>query len=155
MLKYLIIAFIIIVVIKIGMNASNMLYLWRTLFLLNDNIKTTKRIIHTRRLCMEVGINGGRYFDEPTFNKKEIQQLVTMAYGEYAHRLKEAFNPFYWIKVVIFLPQNIVMYFGGNPRSVASKILNFIYWLIGTAITISVSIYPDEIRAFLDKIFNL
>ena len=78
-----------------------------------------------------------------------------MAIGEYEHKCKETFNPFYWLKIIIFLPQNAIAYVGGNADGLLSKVFNFIYWIAGIVITVSVGIYPEEVRTFLDKLFKL
>ncbi len=147
MIKVLVV-FIVIIVVKVGINLSNLLYLRITLGLINDDFETTKRMIHTRRLCSKAGLNCHRYFDDPMFNKKELRGIICMAYGEYEHRCKEALNPFYWIKTIIFLPQSLIKYFGGNSDNLISKIFVFIFWLITGYTTIFIPELRNYILAF-------
>ena len=150
MLKNAIILFAIIIVIKIGINISDVLYLRFTLYLLENGFDMTTRAIHTRRLCARAGINCGIYFDDPMFNNRELKGIVRMAIGEYKHRAMESLNPFYWIRLILFLPQNIIAYFGCGYNTFLAKILNFIYWIIG----IAVALYPNEIRHYLEAFFK-
>lgn len=61
------------------------------------------------------------------------------AIGEYRHRTYEAFNPLYWIDIVIFLPKHLLSYIGLSDSNTAFKITNVIltalWWLICTGVT--------------------
>jgi hypothetical protein len=76
-------------------------------------------------------------FDNMTANNSRIASLmrgtIKQAIGVYKKRIWESFNPFYWIELLIFLPQKIFQYVTGNEdaSSWLSRLLNAIYWLVG------------------------
>jgi len=63
----------------------------------------------------------------------KVVKYFTKGLGIYEMRLKEAFSPFYWVNVILFLPQEIVTYLGisfeGKQAKFIVRLLNFLYWV--------------------------
>ena len=60
--------------------------------------------------------------------------VVTMfhqAIGVYRSRMIETINPLFWIETIIFLPRQFMKYLGVSSESLATKILQAIYWTFG------------------------
>jgi hypothetical protein len=51
--------------------------------------------------------------------------------GYFRARRNEALDPFYWIKVIIFLPSQIIEAGGGSSDSLGAKLAQGAYWLLG------------------------
>ena len=56
------------------------------------------------------------------------------AIGVYRERRDEALRPGYWIEAVVFLPQRIASYLGGNAENAVVKLAQVIYWLVSFAL---------------------
>lgn len=78
-----------------------------------------------------------------------VSTAVSQGIGVYKQRIFEAINPLFWINSLLFLPQNIIIYCGGNPVSAISKALNIAWWTIGALISIFSSDIREFIKAFL------
>jgi hypothetical protein len=67
-----------------------------------------------------------------------MHSLFCQAKGVYKKRMRDSVNPFYWLEIIIFLPQKIVGYLGFNENSktivAISKTLKVLYWIFGFAI---------------------
>ena len=151
MIKWILIISAIWFVIELFSNLGDMLYLYKTNGKLNSGSHILDRLIHARNLCYKAGVDvDNYYFKYPDKNYTGIQNYILQAAGEYKHRAWRCFNPVYWIKCVLFLPKNIIKYFGGDSESLFAKIINGIYWLIG----ILVQLYPTEIKNIIDGFFN-
>lgn len=63
----------------------------------------------------------------------EVNQKFDIAIGVYASRMKETFNPLYWIDLILFAPRYLVRYIGFDTEKAAAKICNvlltFIWWV--------------------------
>lgn len=69
--------------------------------------------------------------------------------GIFKSRIREAFNPLYWINLIIYLPKNLLEYFGLSSDNAGSKLLQLIWWLIGIAGTVLIELYPDYLRQLI------
>jgi hypothetical protein len=62
------------------------------------------------------------------------------AIGVYKRRLKDSINPFYWLELIIYLPQKTIEYIGFSQDSksatAVSKTINVIYWLVSGLVTL-------------------
>lgn len=80
----------------------------------------------------------GDLYENITTHDSECYTLISTrfkyAIGVYKKRLYESFNPFYWIELLIFLPQKLIEYqFGDNQQILSNwcvRFLNIIYWVI-------------------------
>lgn len=72
-------------------------------------------------------------------------KMFNRAIGIYKKRIKECFNPFYWIDTVLFLPKTIFQYIGIRPGSIFVKISNLIYWLF----TFFISLFKEDLSTFI------
>ncbi len=63
-----------------------------------------------------------------------IKKYFRTTIGFFKVKMWEALNPLYWIKKVIFLPQELIRYIGFPKElktvGIVVRILNIIYWLI-------------------------
>lgn len=81
---------------------------------------------------------------------KENEKEFIKSHGYYKYRLLQNINPFYWLKLVIFLPQNIIRYLGLRTKNQTVKFFNIIWWLSSILFTI----YNDEITSFLKELIK-
>lgn len=84
-------------------------------------------------------------------NKKYIEKLFIKSHGYYKYLFLRNFNPFYWISIVIFLPQKIVDYLGLRFKRKTIHFLNILYWIFSVTFTI----YNDEITTFIKNLIKL
>ena len=86
----------------------------------------------------------------------EICLCFEKALGVYRTRIFESFNPIFWINLIVFAPKHLLNYFGADMEKSTSKALNVILTFIWWLITISFSIFKEDIFtiiiSFLQKI---
>lgn len=71
--------------------------------------------------------------------------------GVFKSRILETFNPLYWLNLVIYLPKNLVEYFGLSSDNIGSKVLQLIWWLIGIIVTVLIELYPEYLRQLISS----
>lgn len=76
----------------------------------------------------------------------QVNNMLLEAKGNYWSKFINSFNPFYWLRIVLYIPQYILSYLGVNADSVIVKIFQLIYWAIGIICTFAFSIFPEEIK---------
>ena len=86
-----------------------------------------------------------------SYNRNEMYNSFLETQGYYRYILLQNFNPFYWINLIIFLPQNIIRYLGFKTNRKSVKIINVIYWIIASIFTI----YNDEITTYIKETIKL
>lgn len=59
-------------------------------------------------------------------------------------------RPMYWLKFIIFLPQEIMQYLGIKPKLFVTHFLNFLIWFAG----IVISIFGSDIRNLIVSLFK-
>ncbi len=84
-------------------------------------------------------------------NQNEMFNSFLETQGYYRYALLQNFNPFYWINLIIFLPQNIIRYLGFKINRKSIKIINVIYWILTPILTI----YNDEITTYIKETIKL
>lgn len=85
------------------------------------------------------------------YNKDNIYISFLETHGYYRHIFLQNFNPFYWIKLIIFLPQNLINYLGIKANKKSVKIINVIYWIF----TSIFAIYNNEITTYIKETIKL
>ncbi|MES2219089.1 MAG: hypothetical protein V4501_11860 [Pseudomonadota bacterium] len=78
-------------------------------------------------------------FDNMILNDEEVYTLMRLVFkqaiGVYKNRIRQCYNPIYWIEFLVFFPQNLIKYLAGNDNSgvliMISRFLNALYWLLG------------------------
>ena len=81
-------------------------------------------------------------FRNITLNDEGVYSVTSaifkQAIGVYKKNIYDAFNPFYWLEFLIYLPQNIIKYVLGNEAipNWLIRLANVIYWVIGVVATI-------------------
>lgn len=76
-------------------------------------------------------------FENIAANNIEIASLMRghlkQAIGVYKRRIREAYNPIYWIELLVYLPQNIVSYILGKDAipNWLIRLMNAIWWICG------------------------
>lgn len=97
-------------------------------------------------------------FDNILNNRSDIATHVTdlllEAKGNYWSRFINSFNPFYWIRIILYIPKHLLSYLGVKADSIIIKVFQLIYWLIGVICTFAFTIFPDEIKAFIMSLFQ-
>lgn len=78
-----------------------------------------------------------------------VSNLLLEAKGNYWSRFINSFNPFYWIRIVLYIPKYLLSYLGVKADSIIIKVFQLIYWLIGIICTFAFAIFPEEIKAFI------
>lgn len=71
------------------------------------------------------------------------------AIGTYRSRMIEAFNPLYWIETIIYLPREALRYLGVSSESGIVKVLQLIWWIIGSVVAILWVVFRPEIGAMI------
>lgn len=89
------------------------------------------------------------FYDSDAFVRYNMQALQ-QAKEVYRQRMFTSINPISWLEILLFLPQNILKYMGLPPKSLASRILNVIYWVMG----IVVAIINEPIKNYITKIIS-
>lgn len=84
-------------------------------------------------------------------NRKSVETLFIKSHGYYKYLFLQNFNPFYWISIVIFLPQRIVDYLGLRFKRKTINFLNIFYWIC----SVTFAIYNDEITTFIKNLIKL
>lgn len=79
-------------------------------------------------------------------NKDVFKRYLNRIIDNFQIKYDENFSIPYWIKLVIFMPQKIVEYLGTKPNSLASKILNIIYWASGIVFLITKVIIKKKFK---------
>lgn len=82
-------------------------------------------------------------------------ELLLEAKGNYWSRFINSINPFYWLRIIFFIPKYLLSYLGVPTDSIIIKILQILYWLIGIIFTFLISVYPNEIQDFINSIFHI
>lgn len=63
-----------------------------------------------------------------------IDMYLNQARGILNKRIIEAFNPLYWINILVFLPQNIITYLGflqdDKKTEAITRVINVFYWIL-------------------------
>lgn len=81
--------------------------------------------------------------------------FIIEAKGNYLSNFINSFNPFYWLRIILYLPKYTFEYLGVKSESVIIKIFQLLYWLIGTIFTTLSSIFPAETKEFILSIIHL
>lgn len=94
-----------------------------------------------------------------SINRQDIVSVamdcLLEAKGNYWSRFINSFNPFYWLRIVIFIPKYLFSYLGLKEESVFIKIFQLIYWLIAVFCTFLITVFPEEIKVFIFSILHI
>lgn len=71
------------------------------------------------------------------------------AIGTFRTRIKECFNPLYWIEQAIFMPKNLLIYMNLDIEKSAFKIVNVLLSGIWWIILSYFSLYNNQIKDFI------
>ena len=77
------------------------------------------------------------------------------AKGNYWSRFINSFNPFYWLRIILFLPRYLFSYLGLKEENIIIKIFQIIYWLLAIIFTFLLAVFPEEIKKFIFLILNI
>ncbi|MCI8700023.1 MAG: hypothetical protein HFJ47_01615 [Clostridia bacterium] len=83
-----------------------------------------------------------------------VADMLLEAKGNYWSRFKNSFNPFYWLKIIVFIPKYLFSYLGMSSNNILIKIIQLIYWAIGISFTVLISVFPDEVKTFILSFIN-
>lgn len=86
-----------------------------------------------------------------SYNRQNVENLFIKTHGYYRHRFLQNFNPFYWINIIVFLPQKIIGYLNIRCKTKTVHLFNLIYWLISVIFTI----YNNEITTYIKDLIKL
>ena len=78
-----------------------------------------------------------------------IDKKFVFAEGVFAKRIRDSFNPLYWIDCLVFLPRRLAEYLGNDGDGKGSKIANVIYWCLALLVTIAVTFFGERILGLL------
>ncbi len=84
-----------------------------------------------------------------------VMNCLLEAKGNYWSKFINSFNPFYWLRIIIFIPKYIFSYLGIKEESIVLKIFQLIYWLLAVIFTFLITVFPDEIKNFIFSILNI
>lgn len=98
-------------------------------------------------------------FDNIMNQRQDIAANVTdcilEAKGNYWFRFINSINPFYWLRIIIFIPKYIFSYLGLKEESIIVRIFQLIYWLIAVVCTFLITIFPEEIKNIVFSILHI
>lgn len=106
-------------------------------------------------------INYGKasIFDNITINRQDIAasayEMILEAKGNYWSRFANSINPFYWIRIILFIPKHICTYLGINADSIIIKLFQLLYWFIGIIFTVLTTVYTSEIKDLINSFINI
>lgn len=86
-----------------------------------------------------------------TANKERTEILFIKCIGYYKYQFRQNFNPAYWIRTLLFLPQIILEYSGINFKKGTIHFLNLIYWIS----SVIFAIYNTEITTYIKDLVKL
>ncbi len=103
--------------------------------------------------------NGNVSIFQNILNQREdfasnAMEFLMEAKGNYWYKFVNSINPFYWLRIFLYIPKNVFTYLGVNSDSIIIKIFQLLYWLIGIIFTILVSVFPEEVKSFILSIIN-
>lgn len=84
-------------------------------------------------------------------SQRNIETLFIKSHGYYKYLFLQNFNPFYWINIVVFLPQRIDNYLELKFKRKTIHFLNIFYWIF----SVTFAIYNDEITTFIKNLIKL
>ena len=84
------------------------------------------------------------------YNQEEVMTSFIKAHGYYRHHFILNFWPFYWIKLLLFLPQSVIKYLGLNTRKQTPRLFNVIWWICGAIYTV----YNVEIISYIKELIS-
>ena len=84
-----------------------------------------------------------------------VTDCLLEAKGNYWFRFINSFNPFYWLRIIIFIPKYIFSYLGLKEENIVVKIFQLIYWLIAIICTFLIAIFPEEIKRIIFSILHI
>ena len=93
-------------------------------------------------------------FIKDKYVKNIVIGMFEQAIGVYFSRIKETFNPIYWIETSIYLPKNMFSYLGVDSESVVIKIFQILYWTIVIIITSIYALYKNELDPIIKNIIE-
>lgn len=79
------------------------------------------------------------------FVMNSVYSTMLQIKSVFQSRFNETFSPIYWIQVIVFAPQKLLLYFDIPATSIISKFFQLIYWIL-TPITI---FYRDTLTSYL------
>lgn len=78
-----------------------------------------------------------------------VMQMFHRSIGVYRSRMLETFNPLYWVKVVVYLPKQVVGYLGASPDSTLVKVIQVVYWGLVPVLGWLYTLFKTEIDQFI------
>lgn len=159
---FLIYVFIGLIILRLMINLNNLLVMRNLRKKYMSSIKGECNFNRYKQqlisLCKEAGINDkcipyqenvgyGRLlttnvslFENVGIFHETIFELMANLFAEgdgiFKRRCIESFNPIFWVKFILKLPENLLTYLGVSPDNVLIKIINIVWWLTGIVGTI-------------------
>lgn len=94
-------------------------------------------------------------FDNISSLRKDVVECVFTGFKEakavFKNRIIEAFNPIYWVELIIYLPKNILTYLGITGGSLIVKISQIIWWSLGLLGAIVGIFFNKEFMGWIQK----
>lgn len=78
-----------------------------------------------------------------------VRDLLLEAKGNYWYKFINSINPFYWIKLILYIPKNVLSGLGMDTDSLFIKLFQLVYWIIGIVFTIVITVFPDEVKKLI------
>ena len=174
-MKYLLIAFVCLFVYKL---ANNILFLTRTnryqkkhLEYLQGHCQNFPEYAHLiRSVFQSAGVDDAKFtvwessglgvvrattaslFKNVTIKGEpfatETQKAFAESRGVFKHRIVEMLSPLYWLNYVLYLPKNILVHLGVDPKQLAMRIIQIMYWIF----TPLLLIFRDRICAYIAEL---
>ncbi len=137
---------------------STILKLFREAKINDVHLPTTAAIGYGRAVSYQISV-----FQNPLYRTDQIIMSVCdmfdEAIGYYRNAYKEAYNPLYWIEVIVLLPKHIMEYLDVNTEKLNAKIIHVVFtgiwWIICLFIVCFKSEIIQLIQSLLQKLAQL
>ena len=84
----------------------------------------------------------------------ECLQIFDNAIGVFKTRKKEAFNPLYWLDLLLFAPRNFLNYIGAG-ESTSAKICNIILQILWWIVEVLLVFFHDKALQIVEVVKNI
>ena len=84
-----------------------------------------------------------------------VFELLLEARGNYWSKFINSINPFYWLRIILYIPKYLSSYFGINTESLFVKIFQLVYWLLGIVFALLTTVFTEEVKNFIMSFIDI
>lgn len=83
-----------------------------------------------------------------------VMDLLLEAKGNYWSKFINSINPFYWLRIILYIPKYLLSFLGINSDSLLIKIFQLVYWFLCITFTILTTVFTDEVKIFITSFIH-